>query len=209
MANLKIHEYPIERLTFGDNDYYDVDYYDGVNYLTAKIKGSVIRQGVINTLPTIYQPPTIDLSTAHLSGGVNHNPNAGAGYHLHINGTGSPARLDFNIPLQNLGIGYDGGTLDIKLAYQIYNTNSGGNVSFTIYYKFVKSDGTSNAETGASTLNTLVPVAGRSVNTLYEDLIASVSGPVNSDYLVLTIIRNTGNPNNTDLIDAIGIKLEK
>lgn len=209
MPNLKIHEYPIERLTYGDNDFYDVDYYDGVNYLTAKIKGSVIKQGILDAIPVTYQPPNIDLSTAHLSGGVNHNTNAGAGYHLHINGTGSPARLDFNIPLKNQGVNYDGGTLDLKLAYQIFNTNSGGSISFTIYYKFVKSDGTTNAETGASGLTTTIPVAGRSVNTLYEDLIGAISGPVNSDYLVLTIIRDTGAPNNTDLIDAIGVKLEK
>lgn len=209
MPNLKIHEYPIERLTFGDNDYYDVDYYDGVNYLSAKIKGSVIKQGIIGAIPITYQPPSIDLSTAHLSGGVNHNNNAGAGYHLHINGTGSPARLDFNIPLKNQGVNYDGGTLDLKLAYQIYNTNSGGSVSFTISYKFVKADGTTNAETGAGTINTLIPVAGRSVNTLYEDLIAGISGAVDSDYLVLSVVRNTGAPNNTDQLDAIGIKLEK
>lgn len=43
MANQKIHEYLIERYTIGDDDYFDIDYYDGAVYTTAKVKGSVIK----------------------------------------------------------------------------------------------------------------------------------------------------------------------
>lgn len=43
---LKIHEYPLERFSFGDDDFYDIDYWDGVTYQTAKIKGSVIKAGI-------------------------------------------------------------------------------------------------------------------------------------------------------------------
>ena len=39
----KINEYPLERFTFGDDDYYDIDYWDGAVYQSAKIKGSTIR----------------------------------------------------------------------------------------------------------------------------------------------------------------------
>lgn len=42
----KINQYPIERLTFGDDDYYDIDYWDGATYQTAKIKGSTIKAGI-------------------------------------------------------------------------------------------------------------------------------------------------------------------
>lgn len=43
---LKINEYALERLVFGDDDYYDIDYFDGNTYQTAKIKGSVIKAGI-------------------------------------------------------------------------------------------------------------------------------------------------------------------
>ena len=39
MAGQKINQYPLERLTFGDDDFYDIDYFDGTTYQTAKIKG--------------------------------------------------------------------------------------------------------------------------------------------------------------------------
>ena len=42
----QINQYSIDRTTFGDDDYYDIDYWDGSTYQTAKIKGSVIKQGI-------------------------------------------------------------------------------------------------------------------------------------------------------------------
>ena len=44
----KINEYALERFEFGDNDYYDIDYYDDINgvYKTAKISGQTIRLGL-------------------------------------------------------------------------------------------------------------------------------------------------------------------
>jgi hypothetical protein len=51
MAN-EIHNYSIERLVFGDNDYYDIDWFDGTVYRTAKIKGSVIKAGILASLTT-------------------------------------------------------------------------------------------------------------------------------------------------------------
>jgi hypothetical protein len=46
MAN-EIHNYSIERFAFGDDDYYDIDWFDGSVYRTAKIKGSVIKAGIL------------------------------------------------------------------------------------------------------------------------------------------------------------------
>lgn len=46
MANQQINQYTIERLEFGDDDYYDIDYWNGSAYQTAKIKGSVIKGGM-------------------------------------------------------------------------------------------------------------------------------------------------------------------
>lgn len=53
----KIHLYPTERLTFGDDDYYDIDYYDSGSgtYATAKIKGSTIKTAIQSGLANIYQ----------------------------------------------------------------------------------------------------------------------------------------------------------
>lgn len=41
----QINQYAIDRTTFGLDDYYDIDYWDGSVYRTAKIKGSVIKAG--------------------------------------------------------------------------------------------------------------------------------------------------------------------
>jgi len=43
---IQINQYALERLTFGDDDYYDIDYFDGANYQTAKILGSTIKAGI-------------------------------------------------------------------------------------------------------------------------------------------------------------------
>lgn len=45
MAN-EIHNYPLEIYKVGDNDYYDVDYWTGTGYQTAKIKGSNLKSGM-------------------------------------------------------------------------------------------------------------------------------------------------------------------
>ena len=50
----KIHNYPIERFVFGADDYYDIDYWDGSSYHTAKIKGSTILAGVTTGMINIY-----------------------------------------------------------------------------------------------------------------------------------------------------------
>ena len=42
----QINQYTIDRTTFGDDDYYDIDYWDGATYQTAKIKGSVIKTAI-------------------------------------------------------------------------------------------------------------------------------------------------------------------
>lgn len=48
----QINQYSIDRTTFGDDDYYDIDYWDGSAYQTAKIKGSVIKAGIIAGIPS-------------------------------------------------------------------------------------------------------------------------------------------------------------
>lgn len=157
-------------------------------------------------IPQVWRAPDIQLLDALASGGLTSAVNTGAGYNRYFNGTGTAGRLSFNIGLRNNGVDYDGASIQIRFSYQLFNTNGGGNVSFSVIYKFVTANGTTNAETGATTVTTLVNVTGRAVNTLYEDLLATISGASGSDVLMLSIVRNTGT-GNTDLIDGIGIEL--
>ena len=68
MAGIKIHQYPLERTSIGDEDYYDIDYYTGSGYQSAKIKGSTLK----NVLGANY----IDI-TAFISGYDLTNVDAG------------------------------------------------------------------------------------------------------------------------------------
>lgn len=65
MSTQNINGYPIERLTLGDDDFFDIDYYDGATYQTAKIKGSVIKSlasglNIYNTDGTLLGNRTLD-----------------------------------------------------------------------------------------------------------------------------------------------------
>lgn len=163
------------------------------------------------TLPTYtptWQPPDVQLLDALGSGGLTTALNTGAGYNRYFNGTGTAGRLSFNINLFNNGLSYNGQNILVKIQSQMFNTNGGGNVSWSIIYKFVTANGTTNAETGATTITTLINVTGRAVNTLFEDLIATISGPAGSDLLMLSIVRNTGGGTNSDTVDGIALKLQ-
>lgn len=46
----EIHNYQNEQTTFGDDDFYDIDCYNGTGYETKKIKGSTIKQGIASGL---------------------------------------------------------------------------------------------------------------------------------------------------------------
>ena len=55
----EIHNYQNEANIFGDDDFYDIDFYNGTGYETKKIKGSTIKAGIIASVPapsvkTIY-----------------------------------------------------------------------------------------------------------------------------------------------------------
>jgi len=58
MANQKIHEYPLERFVYGDDDYYDIDYWDGSVYQTAKILGSTIKAAMLSGIAISLTAPS-------------------------------------------------------------------------------------------------------------------------------------------------------
>lgn len=49
-----IHNYPVESFTFADDDYYDIDFFNGSGYETRKIKGSTIKAGITAAFGNIY-----------------------------------------------------------------------------------------------------------------------------------------------------------
>jgi hypothetical protein len=49
MAN-EIHNYPLEIFTIGDNDYLDVDFFNGIGYDSSKILGSSIKNTIFSNL---------------------------------------------------------------------------------------------------------------------------------------------------------------
>ena len=74
MANQKINEYLIQRDILGDDDYFDIDYFDGVDYNTAKIKGSTIKSSGTGRLFTQTGTSTAIVNTTSeltlIDGGV-------------------------------------------------------------------------------------------------------------------------------------------
>ena len=82
MAN-EIHNYPLEIFTIEDNDYLDVDFFNGVGYDSAKILGSSIKNTIFsnlaqgsyysvnNQIPTAPNTPnSMEFSTIDFESGV-------------------------------------------------------------------------------------------------------------------------------------------
>lgn len=62
MAN-EIHNYPLEIYKIGDNDYLDVDFYNGVGYDSSKIKGVNLKAGKYTMIsPSSYVTGTAEQS---------------------------------------------------------------------------------------------------------------------------------------------------
>lgn len=198
MAN-EIHNYSIERFAFGDDDYYDIDWFDGSVYRTAKIKGSIIKNGVNQ-----WQTPKISLTDAHLHGTTAVNSNTNNGYHVTMNATGTPATVDLNIMLANNDIEYDGSTFKLFLFFQM-QTNTGGNIQIDTT-GFFANLGT-NAQTGGTTQTVSIDTTSLSTNGLYQFEIAEFSGSSGDKFLMTTIQRIAGG--NADKIDLIGLQLKK
>ena len=97
MAGIKIHNYPIERTSFGDDDYYDIDYWTGTAYETAKIKGSVLKSALgysFIDIATIISGYTLSANDA---GKVITNSNTGVVRSLVVNNTLSGAGNSFHV----------------------------------------------------------------------------------------------------------------
>ena len=124
MADQKIHEYPIERFVFGDDDYYDVDFWDGFIYQTAKIKGSVIKSAMLSGIAINLTAPSAFIVGGSPTDGTGTWSLTGAGLaNQYIRGDGTLATLPTS----------GGGGNNVN-----YYLNGGTSASVATYYQMSK-----------------------------------------------------------------------
>lgn len=125
MANQKIHEYPIERFVYGDDDYYDVDFWDGLVYQTAKIKGSTIKNAMLTGIAISLTAPSAFIVGGSPTDGTGTLTLTGAGLvNQYIRGDGTLATLPTSGGAGN-SVNYylNGGTAaSVALYYQMNKT---------------------------------------------------------------------------------------
>jgi hypothetical protein len=124
MADQKIHEYPIERFVFGDDDYYDVDFWDGLVYQTAKIKGSTIKNAMLTGIAINLTAPSAFIVGGSPTDGTGTLSLTGAGLaNQYIRGDGTLATLPTS----------GGGGNSVN-----YYLNGGTSASVATYYQMSK-----------------------------------------------------------------------
>jgi len=124
MANQKIHEYPIERFVYGDDDYYDVDFWDGSIYQTAKIKGSVIKNAMLTGIAISLTAPSAFIVGGSPTDGTGTLTLTGAGLaNQYIRGDGTLATFPTS----------GGGGNSVN-----YYLNGGTAASVALYYQMSK-----------------------------------------------------------------------
>ena len=124
MADQKIHEYPIERFVFGDDDYYDVDFWDGFIYQTAKIKGSVIKSAILSGIAINLTAPSAFIVGGSPADGTGTLTLTGAGLaNQYIRGDGTLATFPTS----------GGGGNNVN-----YYLNGGTSASVATYYQMSK-----------------------------------------------------------------------
>lgn len=125
MANQKIHEYPIERFVYGDDDYYDVDFWDGLVYQTAKIKGSTIKNAMLTGIAISLTAPSAFIVGGSPTDGTGTLTLTGAGLaNQYIRGDGTLATFPTSGGVGN-SVNYylNGGTAaSVALYYQMSKT---------------------------------------------------------------------------------------
>lgn len=124
MADQKIHEYPIERFVFGDDDYYDVDFWDGLIYQTAKIKGSTIKSAMLSGIAINLTAPSAFIVGGSPTDGIGTLTLTAAGLaNQYIRGDGTLATLPTS----------GGGGNNVN-----YYLNGGTSASVATYYQMSK-----------------------------------------------------------------------
>ena len=153
MSTQNINGYPLERFTIGDDDYFDIDYFNGSGYETAKVKGSVIK-ALVGTLTNIYNSDDTLTGNRVVTGANNELRFESLGKLIiksHVNGVDNvefdvrsdPTFHGFIVKDHNTGVhmlACRNGLVEISDAYflpgadgtngQVLTTDGAGNVSF-------------------------------------------------------------------------------
>lgn len=137
MSTQNINGYEIERFTIGDDDYFDMDWLDGSEYKTAKVKGSVIKSlavgvNIFNSDGTLTGDRILDGDGKSLTFdnlrklifNINSAPLGSTGLEMNIQPNGSLIRVR------------DAGTTDIR--FEITQT---GNLRLNNEFQFPLVDG--------------------------------------------------------------------
>lgn len=165
----KINQYLIERFTFGNDDYYDIDYWDGSAYQTAKIKGSTIIAGIQAGISSLNIYNTDGTLTADRvldgSSGTYKLDLTELRQHL-TTVTGLPAPLGtphYEIQVNPQGSGPIYRVRDTSTGVDCLKILQNGDVEFNEAYTFPNLDGTAGqvlATDGAGNLDFIDVVAG-------------------------------------------------
>lgn len=158
----KINQYLIERFSFGNEDYYDIDYWDGSAYQTAKIKGSTILAGIqagISSLNVYNTDGTLTANRTLDGDAGNFTLNLQELRSFFLSSTGLPSPLGtphIDIQVDPQGSGPIFRVRDTASGTDIFKILQTGQIQFNDVYTFPTSDGTADqvlATDGAGALS--------------------------------------------------------
>lgn len=158
------------------------------------LDSTVLNHDGIPPIDTKWRPPVLSAAD-HLSNGVIHYVNTGAGYQISFP-EAVISNIYFHVQLNHDGLIYDGSDLALQLESSLYNDNpSGKNVKWQVKYAFVKADGTENwfTKLDATNIDT-IDVTGRTPNMTYTDILTTMNGVVGAEQLLISLSRISANP---------------
>jgi hypothetical protein len=215
---MQINQYPNESLIFQDNDFYDIDFFNGVGYETKKILGSTIKAGILLAATNIYKNDGALTSNRVLSGNKNTLFFNNLGRFLLESAENNIENVTYNIKNQANFYGFV--IRDLSTGTAIFGVKNGRALINNIYY-LPGSDGTAGqvmTTDGAGNVNFQnIPAAnipqaqifvetaiGSIITSLVYNNLSSVILPAGT-WLLIVSGEALHNTNNTSVFAGIGI----
>jgi hypothetical protein len=134
-----------------------------------------------------WSPTALSLGDGILNGATA-SSNAGAGIYINFDAA-SDDEILYNVALDRNGVPYDGSNIDVELYWMKFGA-AGGTVGWELDYAFVNlGDDAYTAVDG--TVTNFVNVTALADQTLTSTVVGTISGPVGSKILQLTLRRNS------------------
>lgn len=150
-------------------------YYDGTDFQ------------MVGRVTTDWSPTALSLGDG-VANGATLSLNSGAGIYVNFDSTSDDEYL-FNVALDRNGVPYDGSNIVVELYWMKFGA-SGGTVGWELDYAFTSlGDDAFTAVDGTAT--NYVDVTALANQTLTSTNLATISGPVGSKILQLTLRRNS------------------